>query len=266
MPLKEGSWLIPPRTKKIPWLWRISSRFTVSFVGLYSKVWLVWLNKVQVHNSEVLQDVLVKRPKGRGLLTVSNHTSCLDDPLLWGILKTRQLVNRDFMRWTSAAEDICFNNRMTSLFFSFGKVFPIVRGDGVYQKGTDFAIEQLDFGKWVHFFPEGKVNMTLEFVRLKWGVGRIIADCKKTPLVLPIWHVGMEQILPNRTPYIPLIKKKVTYLVGNPLDFAKDVEFLKSTKKTPEEIRKYITDKIQEEMLSMRNVAEHLHKEFTLLQ
>ena len=27
------------------------------------------------------------------------------------------------------------------------------------------------------------------------GVGRIIADCQKAPLVLPIWHIGKEMLL-----------------------------------------------------------------------
>ncbi|KAI8782182.1 tafazzin [Biomphalaria glabrata] len=262
MPLKDGSWRIPP-PKNMNWLWKISSKLTVATVGLYSKLWLAWLNKVRVHNKEILDQAMLDRPKFKGLLTVSNHTSCMDDPLLWGVLKTRQLINRDLMRWTSAAEDICFTNKFSALFFSLGQVFPIVRGDGVYQKGTDFAIEILDQGKWVHFFPEGKVNLTLEFMRLKWGVGRIIADCKVTPLVLPIWHVGMDKVLPTRSPYIPLINKSVTYLVGNPIDFTKELKFLKDSKKTPQEIRKYVTDKIQEEFKALKNVADKLHTELT---
>ncbi|CAG5114928.1 unnamed protein product [Candidula unifasciata] len=262
MPLKDGSWRIASPGQKVPWLWKFSSRFAVRTVGLCSKLWLEWLNTVKVHNKEVLHNLVENRPNDRGLLTVSNHSSCVDDPLVWGTLKTRHLLNFDLMRWSSAAEDICFIKPWHAVFFSLGKVFPLVRGDGVYQKGMDFSVEQLDLGKWVHFFPEGKVNVTQEFLRLKWGVGRVIADCKKTPLVLPMWHVGMDQILPNCKPYIPQIRKHVTVLIGKPLDLTTDVEKLKSSNKSAQEIRKCLTDKIQEEMQTMKTVAESLHQEW----
>ena len=57
-------------------------------------------------------------------------------------------------------------------------------------------------------------------------------------------YVGMDSILPNKTPYIPQIRQNVTLLVGNPMDFAKDIEVLKSLKKSPRDIRKHITDKL----------------------
>jgi monolysocardiolipin acyltransferase len=47
----------------------------------------------------------------------------------------------------------------------------------------------------------GKVNEEKSEMRLKWGVGRMICEAKVAPVVIPIYHQGMDSILPNRTPY-----------------------------------------------------------------
>ena len=52
------------------------------------------------------------------------------------------------------------------------------------------AIEQLNKGSWLHIFPEGKINMEKDYIRLKWGVGRLIADAAQAPVVLPFCHFG----------------------------------------------------------------------------
>lgn len=121
-----------------------------------------------------------------------------------------------------------------------------MRGMGVYQEAINLCIEKCAMGHWVHVFPEGKVNMTKEEIRLKWGVGRIIYESPKVPIVLPMWHEGMDSVLPNVEPYMFKLGRNVTINIGEPLDLNDYVEDLKN-KQVPEPVaRKLITDKIQD--------------------
>ncbi|GJQ79523.1 putative transferase, partial [Trypoxylus dichotomus] len=184
--------------------------------------------------STITMAAVDERPKNVPLITVSNHHSCFDDPGLWGSLKLKHLLNKDKMRWSLAAHDICFTCAQHSYFFAFGKCVPIIRGAGVFQNAVDFCIEQLNKGSWVHVFPEGKVNMTKENMRLKWGVGRMIFESLVTPIVIPIWHIGMDDVLPNEPPYYLRLFKKLTLNFGNPIDFS-ELEARASRRNTEKE-------------------------------
>lgn len=241
--------------------WISKSHFTCSVVGLLSKFWLSCPNSYRVHNIEKLMNALDNRPSNVPLITVANHISCMDEPLLWGILKVRQLTNQCLMRWAIAAHDICFSKRLHSLFFAFGKSIPVVRGDGVYQPGVNFSIQRLNEGHWVHLYPEGKVNVDKSDLRYKWGVGRMIAECQTPPLVVPIYHLGMDDILPSVQPYIPRILKRVTVLIGDPIDVRETLNDLKSRGASDEEKRKVLTDLIEAKLKGMEGETKQRHQE-----
>ncbi len=163
-----------------------------------------------------------------------------------------------FVRWSLAAHDVCFTRASLGSLFSLGKIVPVVRGLGVRQPGVDFALRRLREGGWVHVFPEGRVNLTKEQVRLKWGVGRLVADCPLPLTVLPIFHLGLDSVLPNRAPYLPRIGRKVTVCVGEPMVNLQGLAAGGGSEKEREG-RKAVTDAIQDKMRVLESRADALH-------
>ncbi|XP_054164739.1 tafazzin-like [Oppia nitens] len=235
--------------KEVNFKWRLGSKVIVPTVGLISKLWMQCLNSSHVQNRVVLLDTLAKHYKNkdkRPLITISNHSSCLDDPLIWGVLiPMKWQLNAGRHRWSAAAQEICFTNVLYSMFFAMGKTFPIIRGKGLYQPAMDYALNLLKDGQWIHFFPEGKVvmrNKEIDSLRsprlethvnvsedidcevkpsydLKWGLARLLLDhvfndnTYPEVEVLPFYHLGMDDILPTQEPYIPRVNKRTTFYI-----------------------------------------------------
>lgn len=160
-----------------------------------------------------------------------------------------------------AAHDICFTNKLHSLFFMWGKCIPVVRGEGPYQPAIDLCIQKLKIGEWVHVFPEGKVNMEKEYMRLKWGVGRILYETYPIiPLIIPIWHLGMEELLPNFPPYYFRFGQKLTVNFGKPIDINETMKMIYDKDIDEVEARRLITDEIQKHLNVLRVETEALHE------
>ncbi|KAK9503999.1 hypothetical protein O3M35_010447 [Rhynocoris fuscipes] len=241
-------------------LWNFSSLITISAVGTISKVIINWLNVSRIHNLTYFNESFENRPQRIPLITVSNHYSCVDDPAIWGCLKMKHICDIERMRWSLAAHDICFTNKLYSYFFMLGKCIPIIRGKGIYQEAMDFCLERLKNGDWMHIFPEGKVNKTKEIMRLKWGVGRLIYDAPITPIVIPIWHIGLDEVLPNTPPYILKTGRKLTFNFGKPINLTNLINELRSNNINGHTAYEIITDRIQIELLNLKFNTEALHK------
>jgi len=240
-------------------LWLVSSGATVAAVGFLSKFWIKGLNTTSIYNGEVWLGSIENREAGKGLVTVCNHVSTVDDPLLFGLLPPRLLANRELMRWGLGASDVCFTKQSHGTFFALGKIVPVVRGEGVYQKGMNMLLDKLNEGDWVHIFPEGKVNIKQEWMRLKWGVGRLIAEAQIPPLLLPFWHEGLSDVLPLKKPYRPRIGHQVTVVFGDVIDTSLLLESLRKQHLTTEGLRKAVTDFIQSELRNLRDKAREIH-------
>ncbi|KAK8653173.1 hypothetical protein V6N13_127184 [Hibiscus sabdariffa] len=193
-------------------------------VGAFAKAVATLLNTTSVHNADTLLRLVRSRPHGIPLLTVSNHMSTLDDPLLWGF-KGFPSVDSKLARWALAAEDICFKNSFLTYFFRLGKCIPVTRGGGIYQEHMNEALRCLDNGAWLHTFPEGKVcQEDAPIRRLKWGTASLIVRSNVTPIVLPMVHGGFQEVMPekyflDRRPPFPLCNKKIRIMIGEPLEF-----------------------------------------------
>ncbi len=212
-----------------------------------------------MHNSDKLVKLL--RTRDAPVVTVANHHSCMDEPLLWpAILGVRDVWNHRLMRWALAAHDICFSNRIHAAFFAYGKSIPVVRGAGLQQPGVAFCAERLAHDNaWAHLYPEGRVNYEKRPMRLKWGVGHLVATAPKTPVLVPVYHLGMDDVLPMKRPYIPRLFKKVTCVVGEPIPVEGVLAEMRTKGASDEEIRIAITNLVEESFERLRIETEILH-------
>ena len=146
--------------------------------------------------------LFVRRP----VLTVSNHMSTLDDPIILSrIAPLSCLSDVKKHRWGGCSEEICFTSAVAASFFGSGKILPVWRGGGLSQEMFQELALHLVPGSWVHVFPEGTVcqkhfnyssskNRRRSYTR--WGVGKMIAKAKVRPIVVPFYHDGLEEALP----------------------------------------------------------------------
>ena len=104
------------------------------------------------------------------------------------------------------------------------------------------------------------------YIRFKWGVGRLVSDARSLPIVIPIFHIGMDKVLPNPRPgekQTVLVRPGhlVTINIGDPVNLGHVVEKLRRDRASDEERRKVITDVIEDAMAELGKDTEKKHRE-----
>ena len=146
----------------------------VRSIGSVSRAFMAGAVTTRVDGRDALTAALA-RPAGVPLITVSNHETALDDPLVVSALLPDGgvLTNPEGLRWTLCATDRCFTSTLAAAFFRAGKVLPVARGAGLAQPGMAAAEGRLAAGEWVHVFPEGTRSRDGALRPARKGVGRL---------------------------------------------------------------------------------------------
>ncbi|KAK9478612.1 hypothetical protein V1514DRAFT_330569 [Lipomyces japonicus] len=242
-----------PRSSK---LWRFNSSVLMATTGLLGRLFLYGFHNVETPGlDKFIKTIDNAQRNGKGILTVANHISVLDDPVLWGLLPISKMLNPTKLRWSLGAANVCFTNKITSSFFSKGQVLCTHRfGAGPFQESLDAAVQLAyprkditdtdkslpdnrfgAFGtippQWIHIFPEALVHQVYpphdsSMKYFHWGISRIVLEAEKVPVIVPIFHQGLEQVLPEdrkdlkyvpRTIFLPkFVRKFRSWLTGKP--------------------------------------------------
>eukprot|EP00697_Spironema_sp_BW2_P001464 gnl/Spiro4/11966_TR6319_c0_g1_i1.p2 gnl/Spiro4/11966_TR6319_c0_g1~~gnl/Spiro4/11966_TR6319_c0_g1_i1.p2 ORF type:complete len:387 (-),score=126.92 gnl/Spiro4/11966_TR6319_c0_g1_i1:73-1233(-) len=228
----------------------------VMFTGctLFARLWLTKLNTFHVvrdiHYTELV-GLMRRRARAQPLITVMNHSTVVDDPaILACAFPFDCIASPRRSRWTLCSDELCFQNTLAAAFSNTGKVMPIARlknsrghnpCGGIDQKLLLDVARRVAAGDWVHIFPEGRCVQTGRLLgtsdtdndahatahsfstHLKWGVGKLIAHSPTPPVVVPLYHTGMQHVLPlspltNRLKSrVPRVGQLVTVRVGAPV-------------------------------------------------
>ena len=118
----------------------LTTTILITTISLSCKL-LFKLSSVRIINGHYIDSAIVHRSDNRSLITVSNHPSTLDDPVIWAVLPLRFLLDNRNLRWGLAAHDVCFKTSIHSWFFSRLQALPVTRGNGIYQPSVNHALD-----------------------------------------------------------------------------------------------------------------------------
>ena len=290
-------------------LHRLFFNCLIKMIALATRFVTCVMNKTVVHDEDrQLERAVLERPDDVGLLTVSNHQSMADDPAIWcsGALPFRALGTK-FGRSIVMVQEFyyCLGGFSACLFHGL-KCVPIRRSDlrGMESPTLEALHARLN-GKvnlqanqkngsrkkeWCHIMVEGRILQPWRFDpngrprlgRLRHGAAKLIACSPPSKTtVVPIFHDGLAQILPETPPpdatvivrtgtgeipqnkagrterWFPRSGKRCDVFVGDPIDFSDLVppDGFPFREKLKKEVLEKISDRLRNSLLKLEKRA-----------
>lgn len=120
----------------------------------------------------------------------------------------------------------------------------------------NLAIKKMnDSNAWIHIFSEGKVFQTRNsnIYPFRWGIAHLLMESKRPPYLLPFWHHGMNEMLPQNRIKVPYFWIKLHFVFGKPIDTQPWLDFVnRQPDWTDVDKRIYLTNQIYTEMCKLR--------------
>ncbi len=145
--------------------------------------------------------------KGQGAIIICNHRSSVDPFFV-------QVASDHKVHWMVARE-YC-ESLAFGWFLRACEVIPVSRG-GIDTAATKLAIRVTKAGGFIGMFPEGRINMTDEFM-LPGRPGAALVALKAKAAILPCYIEGSPY---NKTTWSPfLMRARVKVHFGQPIDLS----------------------------------------------
>ncbi|KAI7823660.1 hypothetical protein BX661DRAFT_186191 [Kickxella alabastrina] len=201
------------------WWWRPLSSAVVGVSTTAMGVLLsLGFKRVVVEDLHKLTDIIEDPLRSRPVITIANHESTLDDPIMWGVMPMR-------MRWNLITR-AAVQNPVLNGFFALGQTIPTVRGDGIYQLAVEIGLRKLARTNGC-MFSRRHSKPERPHATLQWGVGRLIMESERTPVVIPMYFRGMKEVMPLRQkvplPHPNPFKSELFLRVGDAVDFTAQI-------------------------------------------